>query len=193
MQLKSKYITPSAYAKLRGLNKSTVCRQVKTGQIPVNSEGRLDPVAADRARELNLDPSKRLGADLRKRNSLPRGNRKADAVAEVPPAAAVDEQDRAHRTRVEVLEEIAAPPECLMFALACLHLGCSRELACALAKMYSTWPALALEDVDPEDLDGITEPSPDEWQRALGRFDVEAADALCDSALMNRGDMAGAE
>jgi len=192
MQPKSKYITPSAYAKLRGLNKSTVCRQVKSGQIPVNSEGRLDPVAADRARERNLDPSKRLGAEARKRNPPPRGDRKADAVAG-PPAAAVDEQDRTHQTRVDVLKEIAAPPECLMFALACLHLGCSQELACALAKMYSIWPALALEDIDPEDLDGITEPSPDEWQRALGRFDVEAADALCDSALMNRGDMAGAE
>ena len=192
MQPKSKYITPSAYAKLRGLNKSTVCRQVKSGQIPVNSEGRLDPVAADRARERNLDPSKRLGAEARKRNPPPRGDRKADAVAG-PPAAAVDEQDRTHQTRVDVLKEIAAPPECLMFALACLHLGCSRELACALAKMYSTWPAVALEDVDPEDLDWITEPSSDEWQRELGRFDVEAADALCDSALMNRGDMAGAE
>jgi hypothetical protein len=192
MQPKSKYITPSAYAKLRGLNKSTVCRQVKSGQIPVNSEGRLDPVAADRARERNLDPSKRLGAEARKRNPPPRGDRKADAVAG-PPAAAVDEQDRTHQTRVDVLKEIAAPPECLMFALACLHLGCSRELACALAKMYFTWPALALEDLDPEDLDGITEPSSDEWQRELGRFDVEAADALCDSALMNRGDMAGAE
>jgi hypothetical protein len=192
MQPKSKYITPSAYAKLRGLNKSTVCRQVKSGQIPVNSEGRLDPVSADRARERNLDPSKRLGAEARKRNPPPRGDRKADAVAG-PPAAAVDEQDRTHQTRVDVLKEIAAPPECLMFALACLHLGCSRELACALAKMYFTWPALALEDLDPEDLDGITEPSSDEWQRELGRFDVEAADALCDSALMNRGDMAGAE
>ena len=97
-----------------------------------------------------------------------------------------------HQARLDVLIEITAPSEVLMFALACLHLGCSRELACALAGLYSAWPALALGDMDPEDLDAIAEPSPDEWRLALGGFDVEQADALCDSALMSRGDMARA-
>jgi hypothetical protein len=188
----SKLITAAAYARLRGLAKSTISRQIRRGQIPVSAEGLLDPVAADRARERNLDQSKRLGAELRKRSLPPRGNRKADAAA-APPAAGVDEPDLTHQARVDVLAEIAAPSEVLLFALACVHLGCSRELACAMAQLYSAWPALALDDVSPEDLEGIAEPSPDEWRRALGRFDMQAADQLCDSALTNRGDMAGVE
>jgi hypothetical protein len=190
MQPKSKFIKPAAYAKLRNLNKSTVSRQIKSGQIPVNAEGMVDPVAADRARERNLDPSKRLGAEIRKRNpALRSGDRKAAATS----GAAIADGDGIHQARLDVLVEIAAPSEVLGFALACLHLGCSRELACALAGLYSAWPALALSDMEPEDLDVIAEPSPDEWRRALGGFDAEEADALCDAALMNRGDMAGAE
>ena len=191
-QKTSKLITASDYARLRGLNKSTVSRQIRRGQIPASAEGLIDPVAADRARERNLDQSKRLGAELRKRSLPPRGDRKADTVA-APPAAAVDGLDLTHQARVGVLAEITDPSEVIMFALSCVHLGCSRELACALAQMYSTWPALGLDDIGPEELEGFAEPSLDKWQRELGRFDMEAADALCDSALVNRGDMAGVE
>jgi len=191
-QTTSKLITASEYARLRDLNKSTVSRQIRRGQIPVSAEGLIEPVAADRARERNLNQTKRLGAELRKRSLPPRGDRKVDAVA-APPAAAVDELDVAHQARVSVLAEIAAPSEVIAFAMSCVSLGCSRELACALAQLYSAWPALALADIGSEDLEGFAEPSPDEWRRALGRFDVEAADALCDSALTNRGDMAGVE
>jgi hypothetical protein len=55
----------SEYARLRGLNKSTISRQVKSGQIPTR-DGRIDPVAADQARERNLDPGKKIGNEVRK-------------------------------------------------------------------------------------------------------------------------------
>lgn len=60
-------ITPAEYARLRGLNRATISRQIKAGKIPTHSDGLIDPREADSAREKNLDPGKRLGAQARKR------------------------------------------------------------------------------------------------------------------------------
>lgn len=51
-------ITPSRYAKLRGLSRSTISREVKRGQIPTH-KGLIDPREADLARKRNLDMSRR--------------------------------------------------------------------------------------------------------------------------------------
>ena len=50
-------LTPAEYARLRGLNRSTVSRQIKTGAIPT-TRGKIDPKKADRARAENLDPTR---------------------------------------------------------------------------------------------------------------------------------------
>jgi|SRR5579862_3059934 len=50
----AKRITPSAYAKLRRLNKSTISRQVRAGAIPVGADGLLNVEEADKARARNL-------------------------------------------------------------------------------------------------------------------------------------------
>jgi hypothetical protein len=54
----NKLITPAAYARLRGLNRSTISRQIRTGSIPTH-DGLVNPGEADHSRENNLDASKR--------------------------------------------------------------------------------------------------------------------------------------
>ena len=51
--MQQKLITIAKYANLRGLNRSPISRQVAAGKIPT-IDGRIDPAAADRARERNL-------------------------------------------------------------------------------------------------------------------------------------------
>ena len=51
-------IRPAEYARLRGLNRSTISRQIGDGIIPVHN-GLLEPPEADLAREKNLDVGKR--------------------------------------------------------------------------------------------------------------------------------------
>src|SRR5262245_22627778 len=58
-------ITPSEYARLRGLNRSTISRQIASGAIPTVG-GLLDPRAADLAREKNLNGIRRNQAARRK-------------------------------------------------------------------------------------------------------------------------------
>lgn len=49
---------PAVYARLRGLNRSTVSRQIRDGKIPIHN-GMVDPAEADLARENNLDAGRR--------------------------------------------------------------------------------------------------------------------------------------
>jgi hypothetical protein len=68
MQQKSesgKLVSQAEYARIRGLAKSTVSRQVRSGVIPLVN-GKIDPAAADLAREGNLNPARRLAAACRK-------------------------------------------------------------------------------------------------------------------------------
>ncbi len=51
-------MTPSAYAKARRLNRTTICRQVKSGLIPRGADGLINVAEADLARANNLDPSR---------------------------------------------------------------------------------------------------------------------------------------
>jgi hypothetical protein len=51
-------MTPAEYARSRGLHKSTISRQVHAKIIPT-VKGKIDPAAADAARERSLDPAKR--------------------------------------------------------------------------------------------------------------------------------------
>lgn len=56
---KIELITQAEYARRRGLNKSTISRQVRDQIIPTHGERRLiDPAEADLARENNTDPTR---------------------------------------------------------------------------------------------------------------------------------------
>jgi hypothetical protein len=52
---------PAEYARLRGLNRSTVSRQIRDGKIPIH-DGLVDPREADLARSRNLTMSQRRKA-----------------------------------------------------------------------------------------------------------------------------------
>ncbi len=54
-------ITPAAYARLCGLNRSTISRQIRDGKIP-DHDGLIDVAEADVARERNLDVRNRRNA-----------------------------------------------------------------------------------------------------------------------------------
>ena len=64
-QRKQKLISPAAYAKKRGLNRSTISRQVASGAIPTVG-GLIDPEVADAARDRNLSQTRREQAASRK-------------------------------------------------------------------------------------------------------------------------------
>lgn len=56
---KSELITQAEYARQRGLNKSTISRQVRDAIIPTHGERRLiDPAEADEARRTKTDPTR---------------------------------------------------------------------------------------------------------------------------------------
>ena len=170
-------ITAAAYAKLRGLSRSTVSRQVRAGQIPTRN-GLLDPIAADTAREKNLDPARRAGAELRKRNRPPE-RREADP----------HEGDSSGReVRIDALAEVTAVREVLAFAGDCVRMGMSKVQACAAAQLYSIHAGEAMPDIECDDYDDrFVDPTPDDWRRLFGDFDIAAADALVEAVIQMDG------
>lgn len=74
-------ISKAEYARLRGLARSTVSRQVAAGFIEVDAAGRIDPEVADRARKERLDPSRGRPAE-KNRKSEPRSGRGFAAARE---------------------------------------------------------------------------------------------------------------
>ena len=178
MQRKRTTISQGEYARLRGLNRSTISRQVQNGAIPTH-DGRIDPVEADRARGMNLDQAKRAVAVLRKQNLPP--DRDSDPGVQ---GAGVD--DAIHQARVGALADIAAKSEILKFARCALHLGCTPEVAGALGQLHGLQAGAALTDIECDDLDGarFVDPEPGEWRAVLGTFDLDEADRLCNSVAM---------
>jgi hypothetical protein len=63
--MQQKLLTPVEYAKLRGLNRSTISRQIRDGKIPVHG-GKIDVSEADKARRENLDSGRSAEAGRRK-------------------------------------------------------------------------------------------------------------------------------
>ena len=55
-------LSKAAYARHRGLSRAAVGRAIREGRIPVGPDGRIDPVAADRAWESNTAPAPRARA-----------------------------------------------------------------------------------------------------------------------------------
>ena len=172
-----KLISAAAYARLRNLNKSTISRQIADGTIPLTN-GKIDPVAADRARERNLNGIRREQvARVREK----RAEQKPGPVA-VPSAA---ERDAVHQAVVEALRQATAPDVQLSFARAARRVGCGTVQAFALALLLGCEVTGAVQELGVEDLLDFEEPTPDQWRAVLGEeFDFEAGDAQFDRAIL---------
>lgn len=97
-QIKPKLIGPAEYARSRHLNRSTVSRQIRDDKIPTVG-GLIDPAAADRARELNLNQTRRAEAQRRKQKAgrVPDRAPEAVQVSDYETGWRVGRADEAHR------------------------------------------------------------------------------------------------
>ncbi len=170
-----KLITPAEYARLRGLNRSTIGRQIAEGKIPTAADGKIDPVAADRARDRNLDQGRREQAARQKA----RRAKKPIPLAVQPIRRALTAADKG--AVVDTLRQITAPAEVLQFARVALRAGCSPLQAYIVATWFSVQPTLNL-DVEVEDLcNGFEDPTEAQWRELLGEdFNFDTADAEFD-------------
>jgi hypothetical protein len=133
---KPNLMRPSAYAKSRSLNPSTVSRQIRDGKIPTR-DGMIDAVEADRARQRNLQPIRAAEA-ARRKAKVRSGVSSAFALAETPSdrkAFAAGQRDIIGR----VLDGFAGLP-------AALHrLGAPPAVALASSDVFDAvlWQALS--------------------------------------------------
>ncbi len=171
-----KLITPAEYARLRGLNRSTIGRQIAEGKIPTAADGKIDPVAADRARDRNLDQGRREQAARQKA----RRAKKPIPLAVQPIRRALTAADKG--AVVDTLRQITAPAEVLQFARVGRRAGCSPQQAYVLATWFSVQPSLNIDGLEVEDLcNGFEDPTEAQWREVLGKdFDFGAADAKYD-------------
>src|ERR1039458_6156297 len=79
-----KVVSPAAYARSRGLNRSTISRQIREGKIPT-IQGMIDPDVADLARQTNLDAAK-CGDEALRKAQRDATKRAATVPAAVPAA-----------------------------------------------------------------------------------------------------------
>jgi hypothetical protein len=176
-------INAAEYARMRGLNRSTISRQIASGAIPTVG-GLLDPRAADLARERNLNGVRREQAARRKVEQeaerrptmeIPKSRKRTGTDGHLVQAS-TDPDVRA--AVADTLRRAAAPEEILTFARVALRAGCSKLQAFILATWFSLQPALiAFENLDTEDLNSFEQPSETQWYDLLGKdFDLNGAE-----------------
>lgn len=113
-------VRPAAYARMRGLSKSTVSRQIRQLKIPVTG-CLIDPEAADRGRLTNLDPDRKGRAEQRKALA---GARRSRANSKADPSEVVRAGQRQVldplRTKAaalpRLLQELGAPAAAVAIA-----------------------------------------------------------------------------
>jgi hypothetical protein len=172
----------AAHRKRLGLTGSTrqaVHAAVKAKRVSLLGDGSIDPEVADAEWLRRTDPSKQRTAHPRGRAPAGDGACKSKRAA----GAGAPYDGEYHAGQVEALASITSATEVLSFAVACAHLGCSREVACAIAQLHSSRAVLAVDGVTEDDLsgEGFADPTPEDWRRELGALDLEEADVLCDS------------
>src|SRR6266545_2780691 len=156
-------LTAAEYARLRGLNRSMISRQIRSGQIPTH-DGLIDPTEADRARERNLDPAKRVAAKMRRQRELSQNRETADARSGGERSAVV-----------AALAEVAKAAAVLEVAVTCRRMGIPAAQACAVGQIFGH---RVLECLSAEEIEELPEVSEEQWIRALGSFDIDEADRL---------------
>lgn len=80
-----KLVSAAQYAEMRGLNRSTISRQIRDGSIPTVG-GKVDPRAADQARKDNLDSTRVEQAQHRKAELSTKKQARALRPAQFAPA-----------------------------------------------------------------------------------------------------------
>jgi hypothetical protein len=173
---------------LSGCTKQSVHEAVKAGRITLLSDGSIDQDKADRLWRDRTDARRvRSRRGTTQKGTTESGGSKPAAVREADRAGEVSPETLLHEGRVSALADVTSPFEVLGLAKACLGMGFTAVQACAVALLFSGRAAMALPDVDCDDMDGrFTEPSPQDWRAALGKFDLTEAESLCDSALLGR-------
>jgi hypothetical protein len=180
-------MTYSQYAnhrKSRGLSgqtKQAVAEAVKAGRVLRLADGSIDAEKADTQWQARTDPGKQRSVNRRsppKRN--PARGEEAKTDAETGGVGAAVAEDPFHEGRVSALAQITAVDEVLRFAESLLRLGCSAEVACAAAQLFSLRSSAVLHDVTCDDMSEFEDPTPDRWRRTLGDLDLDEADRLCD-------------
>jgi len=141
-------VTPSRYAQLRQLNRSTISRQIQTGVVPTHG-GLVNPGEADRCRTSRLDMRRR----------------RPKVIQEEPCAAEILVAFEAGR--LAAIDDLRRPEKVLTVAETALALGCNLQQAVKLATWYSVLLAI-WSTTDDESLDVLAPQAEPDWQ-ALGR------------------------
>ncbi len=160
-------ITPAAYAKLKGLNRSTVCRQVQRGVIPIH-DGLVNPTEADRCRV--------EGLHIRGRNTL---RQRRERMAAEPPAELVppgttlvqvcDLRRRSYRDgQLATISDLRRPQNALTIAEVGLSLGCDLRQAVTLANWYIV--LLGEWGADEDEMDQLEDHPVPDWAALAARI-----------------------
>jgi hypothetical protein len=166
-------ISKSQLAKELRLSRARITQMCQMEGFPVRSDGRIN-----RSEALDWHKSRGLDQQTSKRGPKPKSCSPTGSPSQAQLYRALEKR----KARLQVLREIAAPFELLVFGRVALRMGCSPEQARALAMWYSTAPALALKDICSEDLEGLfIDPSPEQWVGAIGEIDFDASNCLYDS------------
>jgi hypothetical protein len=130
-------VTPAAYAESRGLNRSTICRQIRAGKIPTHN-GFVKPSEADRARRENL--------------SEPRGGGRRKQKADREP---INFQEDFWVGALAQMNQLRSPEKCGVIAELAIAYGCSAWQAWALATVWHVMIALWGVPEEYHDTDGL--------------------------------------
>lgn len=167
-------ISPAEYARRRGLNRSTISRQIARGIIPAH-KGLVDPKEADRARQKNLHLS-------RGRNTL-RQREQATPETGMDPDPCRAMLDRIRDTAAIRLPELAH------------RLRLPEHIALAAADIFDSLLSLADADLDLDDYDWpVPTTEPPKGSKALGqrteafctRLDVASEEVFIPAVLADR-------
>jgi hypothetical protein len=164
---------------LTGQTKQSVAAAVKSRRIAALPDGSIDPERADAQWQARTDPGKQRSRPANPERRAPKAPRRVDDDGMVK-SQGTEIEDAIHAARISALAGITAVAEVLAFAKDCARLGCSHEVACALAQCYSVRAAKALPDVECDDFDErFGDPTPEEWRAVLGDVDLSEAEQLC--------------
>lgn len=177
-------IKPAEYARLRGLNRSTISKQIAAGVIPAH-EGLVDPVEADRARDRNLNYAKRRNVPL----VLPSPTVLAGEAGGYPARSGSGTPARGRLEGAPLLayrlRTFGAVTDTARFAL---RIGCTPEQVVLLDRWFGRQIYGALSEGDVAALDAALHAAGEldfafDWERVLGVPPVsfEESEALFDA------------
>ena len=165
-------LTPAAYARARGLCKSTVYRQIAEKKIPVRPDGLVDVAAADEARRSNPVAAKRWDWESRKKSA-----RRPGAAGVAVPAAKAEIADAIEGSPLmRILNMLTSPAEQQRFAAMALRITANAEMSYLLTQWFTEQIGCnaIFETLNEDELS--TGYSVTDLSSILGRLDVPTLD-----------------